>query len=114
MLSDLIALPYGVTLEQVYTNFMTYLFDNTQAFFEKKVLGGKSQWEKLLPTIQIIIAHPNGWGTPEQAFLRQAARRAGMASSDSQITFVTEAEASVHFCLSRPTLDVASNIEVHF
>ena len=114
MLINVIALPYGVTLEQVYINFMTYLFDNTQAFFEKKVLGGKSQWEKLLPTMQVILAHPNGWETPEQGFLRQAARRAGIVSSDSQVTFVTEAEASVHYCLSRPTLDIASNIEVCF
>ncbi|KAF8593088.1 hypothetical protein BDV93DRAFT_590102 [Ceratobasidium sp. AG-I] len=106
------ALPYDVPLEEVYTDFMTYLLENTKSFFERKVLGGKTLWAKLYPTMQVILAHPNGWGTPEQGFLRQAARRAGMASSDSLITFVTEAEASVHFCLSQPKVDIASSIEI--
>lgn len=112
MLNDLIALPYDVTLEQVYSDFIAYLSKNTRSFFEKKVLGGKAIWERLFPTMEIIIAHPNGWGTPEQGFLRKAARRAGMASKDNQIKFVTEAEASVHFCLSTPSLNQASSIEV--
>ncbi|KAF8593069.1 hypothetical protein BDV93DRAFT_590260, partial [Ceratobasidium sp. AG-I] len=103
-------LPYGVELEQVYIDFMKYLLENTKSFFEKKVIGGRTLWGKLFPTIQVVLAHPNGWETPERGFLRRAARRAGMAPSDSQITFVTEAEASVHFCLSRPTLDIASSI----
>lgn len=93
---------------------MTYLLENTRSFFEKKVLGGRAIWESLVPTMQVILAHPNGWGAPEQAILRRATRRAGMAFSDSQVTFVTEAEASVHFCLSRPTLNLASSIQVYF
>jgi len=105
-------LPYDITLEQVYIDFMKYLLGNTKSFFEKKVLGGRALWGRLCPTMQVILAHPNGWGTPEQAFLRRVALRAGMASGDNQITFVTEAEASVHFCLSRPTLDIASSIKV--
>lgn len=114
MLDDSIALPYGVTLEQVYSDFMAYLLDNTQSYFGKKVLGGRWNWKTLLPTMQVILAHPNGWGIPEQVFLRRAARRAGMASSNSQIMFVNEAVASVNFCLSRPTLNVASSIQVCF
>ncbi|CAE6455191.1 unnamed protein product [Rhizoctonia solani] len=46
--------------------------------------------------MDIIIAHPNGWGTREQAFLRRAAATSGFAKEtvDTQIRFVTEAEAS--------------------
>ncbi|KAF8602531.1 hypothetical protein BDV93DRAFT_545197 [Ceratobasidium sp. AG-I] len=104
-------LPYGVSLEQVYADFMKYLLESTQTFFEKKVLGGRSIWGRLAPTMFIVLAHPNGWGTPEQGLLRRAARRAGMAASDNQISFVTEAEASVHFCMSRPALNLTSSIE---
>ncbi|KAG9119606.1 hypothetical protein FRC07_005309 [Ceratobasidium sp. 392] len=52
--------------------------------------------------MDIIIAHPNGWGTREQGVLRTAAVRAGLtttAKSYRQITFVSEGEASIQFCL---------------
>jgi hypothetical protein len=58
-------------------------------------------WERYGPEMEAIIAHPNGWGIREQAFLRTAAVDAGLSSSDrapTKIRFVTEAEASVHFC----------------
>lgn len=105
-------LPYGVTLEQVYTDFMKYLLVNTRSFFEKKILGGGAIWDNLTSTMTVVLTHPNGWGTPEQGFLRKAARRAGMVSQDNQVTFVTEAEASIHFCLSRPALNLASSIKI--
>lgn len=51
--------------------------------------------------MEVIIAHPNGWGIREQSFLRSAAVKAGFANSndaDTKVHFVSEAEASVHFC----------------
>lgn len=111
LLNNSAALPYGVTLEQVYVDFLRYLFDNTKQFFEKAVLGGRSRWGTLVPTMKVILAHPNGWGTPEQGFLCRAARRTGIVSHDSQISFITEAEASVYFCLSRPNLNLASRVK---
>ncbi|KAG8739930.1 hypothetical protein FRC10_004991 [Ceratobasidium sp. 414] len=53
--------------------------------------------------MDIIIAHPNGWGTREQGVLRTAAVQAGLTTAtryNRQISFVSEAEASVQFCLS--------------
>lgn len=107
-------MPYRVTLEQVYADFMAYLLGSTQKFFEKKVLGGKPIWQALAPSMLVTLAHPNGWGTPEQGLLRRAARRAGMVSSDNQVLFVTEAEASIHFCLSRPALNLTPRVEALF
>ncbi|KAG9081457.1 hypothetical protein FRC06_005550, partial [Ceratobasidium sp. 370] len=46
--------------------------------------------------------HPNGWGTREQGVLREAAVEAGwstLGTSEQQIAFVSEAEASIQFCL---------------
>jgi hypothetical protein len=57
--------------------------------------------------MDVIIAHPNGWGIREQTFLRTAAVTAGFTSveqASSQVHFVTEAEASVHFCTYYTTL----------
>lgn len=57
--------------------------------------------------MEVIIAHPNGWGIREQSFLRDAAVDAGFAKSDdasNKIRFVTEAEASVHYCIYHTNL----------
>ncbi|KAG9103549.1 hypothetical protein FRC06_010034 [Ceratobasidium sp. 370] len=101
------ALPVGVTLQKVYSDFMGYLLRQTQAYFEERILDGKQIWETYRPTMEIVLAHPNGWGIREQAFLRSAAIEAGMAdatSAPTQIRFVTEAEASVHFCIYHTNL----------
>ncbi|KAG9078562.1 hypothetical protein FS749_009399 [Ceratobasidium sp. UAMH 11750] len=56
--------------------------------------------------MDVVIAHPNGWGTTEQGVLRAAAIEAGWSTlgrSEEQISFVSEAEASVQFCLDSST-----------
>ncbi|KAG8727177.1 hypothetical protein FRC10_006336, partial [Ceratobasidium sp. 414] len=55
--------------------------------------------------MDVVVAHPNGWGTREQGVLRTAAVEAGWSTpdqSEQQISFVSEAEASVQFCLDSP------------
>ncbi|KEP48893.1 putative heat shock 70 kDa protein 12A [Rhizoctonia solani 123E] len=52
--------------------------------------------------MEVVVAHPNGWGLRQQQFLRTATISAGLAGDDtasSKVRFVTEAEASVHFCI---------------
>ncbi|KDN48293.1 hypothetical protein RSAG8_02885, partial [Rhizoctonia solani AG-8 WAC10335] len=95
-------LPPGVTLRQIYSDFLGYLLSHTRSYFEDRVLDGKSIWERYSPAMEVVIAHPNGWGLREQAFLRLAAVAAGFSTSDaalSKVRFVSEAEASVHFCI---------------
>lgn len=102
-----LALPSGVPLRQVYSDFLRYLLEQTQQFFEDRVLDGTSIWRRYYPDLEVVIAHPNGYGTREQAFLRSAAVAAGITTQDraqSQIRFVTEAEASVCFCLHHTNL----------
>jgi hypothetical protein len=101
------ALPAGVPLSQVYADFLRYLLQHTQQFFEDSIFEGKAIWQNHKPNMDLIIAHPNGWGIREQTFLRTAAVAAGFTSTDKalkQVHFVTEAEASVHFCMYYTTL----------
>lgn len=102
-----LALPNDVPLAQIYADFLRYLLQHTQTYFEDHILDGKKIWETYKSTLEVIIAHPNGWGTREQAFLRSAAITAGFSSSsnaDTRVHFVTEAEASVHFCTFHTSL----------
>jgi hypothetical protein len=70
-------------------------------------LDGKTIWQNYKPNMDVVIAHPNGWGIQEQTFLRTAAVAAGFTSASqasSRVHFVTEAEASAHFCMYHTTL----------
>ncbi|CAE6447421.1 unnamed protein product [Rhizoctonia solani] len=96
------ALPPGVTLRQIYSDFLRYLIKHTQTYFEDRVLDGKRIWERYSPKMEVVIAHPNAYSLKQQVFLRSCAVSAGLAGDDtasSKIRFVTEAEASVHHCI---------------
>ncbi|QRV77750.1 50S ribosome-binding GTPase [Ceratobasidium sp. AG-Ba] len=100
-------LPHGIQLSQIYIDFLRYILQHTRQHFEARILDGPKIWETYKPDMDVIIAHPNGWGLKEQAFLRKAAVDAGFASTEhasQRIHFVTEAEASVHFCTYHTTI----------
>ncbi|CAE6366755.1 unnamed protein product, partial [Rhizoctonia solani] len=95
-------LPDGVSLLTIYTDFMVYLMKHTKNYFESRTIDGQEVWEELHKDMTIVLTHPNGWGVKEQNFLRQAAIAANYVPSSkaiSHIRFVSEAEASVHFCV---------------
>ncbi|GAB1528433.1 hypothetical protein RhiTH_011627, partial [Rhizoctonia solani] len=101
-ISNINGLPYGVSLEQVYTDFLKYLFKHTEKFFKDRIIQGTLLWSRYRSNMEFIIAHPNAWGSREQAFLRKVATQAGLVNSNNaskNVRFVTEAEASVHYCL---------------
>ena len=96
------SLPKGLSIDQVYADYLQYLFKYTKQFFLQRQVGGKSLWERLLPSCTVVVAHPNGWGFTEQDVLRRAIIRARIlpeSRQDSGLQFVTEGEASVHFCV---------------
>ncbi|CUA68940.1 hypothetical protein RSOLAG22IIIB_08194 [Rhizoctonia solani] len=91
------ALPEGVTLRQIYADFMTYLFAHTKKYFCEHVINGEKIWQACYEDMTIVLAHPNGWGTIEQGFLRGAAIAANLVTTEnaySNLQFVSEAEAS--------------------
>lgn len=75
---------------------------HTQAFFISRTPNGNALWTDLITKSSIILTHPNGWGLKEQAVLRRAAIQADLATqadAHQRIEFVTEGEASVHYCI---------------
>ncbi|KAG8682335.1 hypothetical protein FRC09_016839, partial [Ceratobasidium sp. 395] len=105
-------LPTGISLEKVYADFMVYLMRHTRAYFQSRILEGADLWEELRDGMTIVLAHPNGWTIREQNFLRQAAIAAKyttQAKGYTQIQFVNEAEASMHFCMLHS--DIHSSLE---
>ncbi|ELU39033.1 hypothetical protein AG1IA_06935 [Rhizoctonia solani AG-1 IA] len=95
-------LPPGVTLRQIYADFLRYLLKHTKTFFEDRVLDGQQTWARYSPTMEVVIAHPNGWGIREQTFLRSAAVAAGFSTDEkalASVRFVTEAEPGINFAV---------------
>ncbi|KDN46071.1 hypothetical protein RSAG8_04578, partial [Rhizoctonia solani AG-8 WAC10335] len=100
-------LPPGVSLRQIYSDFLGYLLKHTRSYFEDRIIDGKQIWEQYSPAMEVVIAHPNGWGLREQTFLQSVAVVAGLSTSEqasSKVRFVSEAEASVHFGISHTNL----------
>jgi hypothetical protein len=107
------ALPVGIDIIRVYTDYLRYLFKHTKEFFGLHEDQGSQDWETLSQSMDIVLTHPNGWGLREQATLRTAAISAGLfteANSHRQLSFVSEAEASIHFCIQDAQL--ASSLRV--
>ncbi|CUA74401.1 hypothetical protein RSOLAG22IIIB_11196 [Rhizoctonia solani] len=101
------ALPFGVSLRKVYSDFLGYLLKHTQSYFEDRIIDGAQIWESYKSALELVMSHPNGWGAREQAFLREVAVSAGYTTSDmapSSIRFITDLEASVQSCLFHATL----------
>ncbi|KAG8713413.1 hypothetical protein FRC11_012264, partial [Ceratobasidium sp. 423] len=101
------SLPPGISLRQIYSDFMGYLFRQTKSYFEDRIVDGKLIWERYKATMEVVIAHPNGWGIREQTFLRSAAVATGFIAANqasSNIRFITEAEASLHYCICHTNL----------
>ncbi|KAF9510510.1 hypothetical protein BS47DRAFT_64108 [Hydnum rufescens UP504] len=95
-------LPDGIPLTQIYSDFIQYLLKHTRHFFETRVVEGESVWNNHINSADIVITYPNGWGIHEQDVLRKAAISAGCpdpTKTTAHIHFLTEAEASVHFCM---------------
>ncbi|KAH7319566.1 hypothetical protein B0J17DRAFT_711008 [Rhizoctonia solani] len=105
---------YGVTIEQVYSDFMKYLLGHTEKYFKDWIIDGEKLWSRHRNKMEFVIAHPNAWRTSQQTFLRKVAVQAGLVSSTqakSNIRFVSEAEASIHFCLADPKLNLRSHLK---
>ncbi|PVF92761.1 hypothetical protein CPB86DRAFT_877647 [Serendipita vermifera] len=97
------ALPTGVDLYRVYTDYMKYLYEHTREFFIGSTPNGDNIWNRLQSNIMFIFCHPNGWDVSQQGFLTACAVQAGMiktAEASTRVSFVSEGEASVHYALA--------------
>ena len=94
--------PGGKTIIDVFADFMQYLLRSTKMVFESSEPDGKLTWDSISESIELVLTHPNGWGGPQQAHLRNAAVKAGIVQDTSagysRVHFVTEGEASLSYC----------------
>jgi hypothetical protein len=105
-----LALPPDVRLERVYTDFVRYVLDHTRKHLISDT--GSDPWT---PDVEIVLAHPNGWGKHEQDFLLGVAVSAGLISESArskQVYFVEEAEASARYCISTTNSAFAAQLKV--
>ncbi|KZV77329.1 hypothetical protein PENSPDRAFT_747068 [Peniophora sp. CONT] len=98
-------LPANKTITDVYADFYGYLFTCARDFIQQTHTAlGALVWKSLQDDIEIVLSHPNGWGGSQQNTMRRSIIQAGIVPDNpegrSRITFVSEGEASLHYCLS--------------
>ncbi|KAI0350808.1 hypothetical protein OH77DRAFT_1412306 [Trametes cingulata] len=100
---DLPPLPLGKSVLDVFADFTRYLFACTQRYISETHANGESLWASLRGRIEFVLSHPNGWEGLQQGKMRQAAVMAGLVpdtpEGHARVHFVTEGEASLHFCI---------------
>ena len=86
----------------VFADFLRYLFGCAKSFIIETHANGEDLWKSLQGRMYFVLTHPNGWEDQQRSAMREAAVLAGLASKDevtSGVQFVTEGEASLHFCI---------------
>lgn len=101
--SELPPLPLNKSCIEVFADFLTYLFQCASRFIKDAHANGENVWSSVQKDIHFVLSHPNGWEGFQQSQMRKAAILAGLISDTpdehARITFVTEAEASLHFAI---------------
>ena len=79
------------------------MYKSTKQYIRER--QGDDIWDSVGNNVEFILSHPNGWEGKQQSEMRRAAIDAGLVATASeasqQIIFVTEGEASLHFCLNK-------------
>ncbi|KAE9395089.1 hypothetical protein BT96DRAFT_163469 [Gymnopus androsaceus JB14] len=99
------SLPPNKSLVEVLADFLQYLLACTKSFVEETMLpDGVHFWDSVKDRIIFVLSHPNGWEGAQQSYMRRASVLAGLVTNDPEdqgrIHFVTEGEASLHFCVN--------------
>ncbi|KAG6826284.1 hypothetical protein H0H92_000454 [Tricholoma furcatifolium] len=97
------SLPEDKTGMEVFSDFLRYMYDCARSYIEETHANGTTLWASFGDHIEFVLTHPNGWEGAQQASMRKAAILAGLVPDTpqgrSRIHFVTEGEASLHFCI---------------
>ncbi|KAI0310789.1 hypothetical protein OF83DRAFT_1069981 [Amylostereum chailletii] len=97
-------LPPSKDIVDVYADFYRYLFARAREYIRQTHANGDSLWDSIADDIDFVLSHPNGWEGAQQNAMRRAAVKAGLVpdtpSGRERVTFVSEGEASFHYCVS--------------
>ena len=101
--SPLPPLPPSKSLTEVFGDYLAYLVSCVKSSLLDTRPTLRDTVPELLDNATFIIAHPNGWEGVHQTKLRNAAIYAKLIPDTpegrSRVIFVSEGEASLHFCL---------------
>lgn len=101
----------------MFADFFKYLYQSAKAYIEEHQPSGQSLWNSLERSIDFILSHPNGWEGAQQSQMRDAAIIAGLVpdtqNGRDRIHFVTEGEASLHFCISKGLMTESIEVSIH-
>ena len=96
-------LPPNKFVTDVFADFFRYLFQCVKTFIIESTPNGQQYWKTFENNIDYVLSHPNGWEGLQQTEMRRAAIIAGLVDNTpagrSRIQFVTEGEASLHYCI---------------
>ena len=66
-------------------------------------MNGEAVWKRVQNEIEFVLAHPNGWEGLQQSKMREATILAKLVPNTdagrARVHFVTEGEASIHYCI---------------
>lgn len=106
--SDLPPLPPTKSPLSILSDFLFYLFTSTRTFIRETHPNGPEFWSRVEREIEYVFSLPNGWEGAQQAQIRKAAVMAGIVPDNiaghRRVHFVTEGEASLHYCVNRGLL----------
>lgn len=97
-------LPVGKTIVDVFADFLRYMKRSARTYIEETHLEGVK--DQLEPGKEVyILSHPNGWGAAQKTLMRKAAVKAELIQDKQadyeRVSFVTEGEASLNFCITK-------------
>ena len=100
---------------EIFADFLRYLHQCARNFIEETHVNGVDLWSSLEDSIEFVLSHPNGRECAQQSKMRTAAVHAGLISDDqdghSRLSFITEGEASLHFCLQNGLTNDAIKVD---
>ncbi|KAG5718636.1 Heat shock 70 kDa protein 12B [Termitomyces sp. T112] len=96
-------LPADKSVVDVFADFIRYLFESAKTYIIDAHPSGSDLWKSVESRIEFVLAHPNGWEGAQQKEMREAIVLAGLipgtSEGHSRVQFVSEGEASLHFCV---------------
>lgn len=88
---------------QIFADYLAYIYKCAKAYISDTHSVGRQILESG-SGVEFVLSHPNGWGGTQQSRMRRAAVSAGLvpdiAAGAARIHFITEGEASLHFCIA--------------
>ncbi|PWN39971.1 hypothetical protein IE81DRAFT_325981 [Ceraceosorus guamensis] len=93
-------IPFGLKPQKVLADFLHYMVRCVGEHIKTRHANAMELMCELAQSTSYVITIPNGWEAAQQAILRRCCVDAGLVAAESAeaVKFVSEAEASIHFC----------------